>query len=240
MKLKTLLIGLLLIGSLGAQSQAMWILIFGDKLSNDFMQSGINVSISQSNYTNLEKANSMYSWALGGFMDFRLKKSNWNIAVDMTFKSPSGASNLNNYYSHYPIIDTGIVSDNIKLEGINFAIPIYLKYKTKYINFGIGPQFNFLYKSTFEYSAKTADNFEIKVTNSAKEYVNVFDVGISAVVETYLTPKKPKTSLRIGLRYYYGFMSQLKDYPTANSSVFLLSFGIPIVGKESISKTENQ
>jgi len=235
MKIKSLLIGLLLLGSLGAQSQAMWILIFGDKLSNDFMQSGINFSITRSNYSDLDRSNKLFSWALGGFMDFKLKKSNWNIALDMTFKSPTGASNLNDYYNHYPITDsTEIVTDNITLEGVNFAIPIYLKYKTKYVNFGIGPQFNFLYRATFRYEAEAKGDYEIRVTNNAKEHVKMFDVGISGVIETYLSPNKPKTSLRIGLRYYYGFISQLVDYPHANSSVFMLSFGMPIVGKKSI------
>jgi hypothetical protein len=167
-------------------------------------------------------------------MDFKIKDSPWNIAVDMTFKSPTGASNLNEYYNHYPIIDTGIVTDNIILEGVNFAIPIYLKYKTKYINIGIGPQFNFLYKANFRYEAEARDDYKIKVTNNAREHVKMFDIGISGVIETYLIPSKPKTSLRIGLRYYYGFISQLKDYPGANSSVFMISFGIPIVGKSII------
>lgn len=237
MKLKSLFISILLFASVAGQSQAMWILIFGDKLSNDFMQSGINFSITNSNYVNLDPSNSMYSWALGGFMDFRLKEgSPWNIAVDMTFKSPTGASNLNDFYNHYPIIDTGVVSDNIKIEGVNFAIPIYLKYKTKYVNFALGPQFNFLYKSTLRYDAETSDCYDMRVTKTAKELVSIFDVGVSGVIEFYLSPKKPKTSMRLGLRYYYGFLSQLIDYPNAHSSVFMLSFGMPIVGKKSIEK----
>ena len=236
MKLRSILIGLMLFTTIIVKSQAFWILILGDKISNDFMESGINFSISRSNYSDLDRSNAMYSWALGGFMDFKIKDGPWNIALDMTFKSPTGASNLNNYYNHYPIIDTGIVTDNIKLEGVNFAIPIYLKYKTKYVNFGIGPQFNFLYKASFKYEAETTDNFDVRVTNNAKNFVKMFDVGISGVIETYLFPNKPETSLRIGLRYYYGFISQLKDYPGANSSVFLLSFGIPIVGKKTMTE----
>ncbi len=236
MKLKTILISLMLLISIGVQSQAMWILIFGDKLSNDFMQSGINFSIAKSNYTNLETPNNLYSWALGGFMDFNLKQSKWNISVDMTFKSPTGASNLNNYYSHYPIIDTGIVSENISFENTNFTLPIFLKYKTKYVNFGIGPQFSLLYKSTLKYDAITSDDYEISVKNDAKKHVNIFDVGVTGVVEFYLTPKKPKTSLRIGLRYYHGFLAPLKAYSSARNSVFMLSFGIPIVGKEEVKK----
>lgn len=236
MKLKTILISLLLLISIGAQSQAMWILIFGDKLSNDFMQSGVNFSITSSNYTNLNNSHQLNSWALGGFMDFNLKKSKWNISVDMTFKSPTGASNLNSYYSHYPIIDTGIVSENLSFENTNFTFPIFLKYKTKYVNFGIGPQFSFMYKSTLKYDAITSDNYEITVKNDAKKHLNIFDVGVTGVVEFYLTPEKPRTSLRIGLRYYYGFMAPLKAYSTVRNSVFMLSFGIPIVGKKEIKE----
>ncbi len=220
---------------LAGQSQAVWILIFGDKLSNDFMQSGINVSVSYSNYLQLNSAKPLRSWAIGGFTDIKINKT-WAISMEMTVKSPTGASGLENLYPHYYINDSLIKDQNLSIETTNFSVPFFVKYKTKYVNFGIGPQFIYAYKSTKKYSATTNTGEEITIKEKNKDLINDFDMGIASMVEFYLSPNQPNTSLRIGLEYYYGFLSPLKAYDNIHNSVFLIKVGIPIAGKKQISQ----
>jgi hypothetical protein len=219
--------------SIAGQSQALWILIFGDKLSNDFMQSGINVSLTSSRYIGLDNSSPLRSWAIGGYTDFKLNNK-WAISMEMTVKSPTGASGLENYYSTYSIKDSLLKDKSINIETTNFSLPLYIKYKTKYVNFGVGPQFIFAYKSIKKYEATSVDNQDITIKEDSKELINKFDLGITALVEFYLSPKHPNTSMKIGLEYYHGFMPALKDYSNATNSVFLLKVGIPIAGKETV------
>ncbi len=46
--------------------------------------------------------------------------------------------------------------------------------------------------------------------------------------------------MRLGLRYYYGFTQALKDYQGAHNSVFMLSFGIPIIAKKKPEKVSSK
>ena len=236
MKLKALLLsGFMMIGLIG-QSQAFWILVFGDKLSNDRMQSGINAFITTSNIYGVSGTKPMTSWALGGFMDIRLKEK-WNISVEFTVKSPSGASEFTDDISSYLPNDT-LSGGNIRLENTNFSLPIYLKYKTKYMNFAIGPEMILAYKSSLIYTAENNNKDKIKLTRNSMDIINKFDIGISSSIEFYLFPKKPKSSIRLGLRYYYGFLSPLKDNASARNSVLMFKVGIPIVGKSAINTEE--
>ncbi len=231
MKIKHLLFVLFMTVSLAGQSQALWILLFGDKLSNDKMQSGINVFVTTSNFNGMNNTAQMQSWALGGFMDFKIK-DNWNISVEFTVKSPSGASGLLSHFNHYEPVDS-LKNEDLRLENTNFSLPIYIKYKSKYFNLAAGPEMIFTYKSNFIYTATTIDDREIKVTESSSDHINKFDIGMSGSIEFYLFPKKPNASVRLGLRYYYGFMKPLVDYNNARNSILMLKVSIPIVGKNT-------
>ncbi len=234
MKLRILFITVFLSISMAGMSQAMWILIFGDKLSNERMQSGINVSAGTVNYIGLPEAHFAVNWAIGGFSEIRLSKKSLFFAFDFTVKSPLGASNLNSYFPDV-IQDTSLLEkQNIVLDNVAFSLPLYLKYKTKYFGFGTGPQLSYIYKSTLRYNAETTSGKDILVKSEAKSYINKFDVGWFAMAEFFLTPNHPKTSLRLGARYFIGFMEPLKSQSKVNNSNFMFTLGIPIGGKEKL------
>ncbi|RLD45335.1 MAG: hypothetical protein DRI86_05745 [Bacteroidetes bacterium] len=230
MKLKGIFLAAFIFIGLIGQSQALMILIFGDKLSNERMQSGINVFVTQSTFNGMSDATVLTSWALGGFTDIKLK-NNWYASIELTVKSPTGAKGLLNYYDHY-IPNDSITVEDLHIEITNFSVPLYIKYKTKYFNIAAGPEMIFAYASDLVYTAKTIGGENIAVKSSAKEYINTFDIGFSGTFEFLLFPKRPKTSVRLGLRYYYGFISPLKDYAKSRNSVLMFKVGIPIAGKD--------
>ncbi|OYT10408.1 MAG: hypothetical protein B6I18_09315 [Bacteroidetes bacterium 4572_112] len=232
MKTKSLFLVLFMFIGLAGQSQALWILIFGDKLTNDRMQSGINIFVTRSDYNGITNTKPMTSWALGGFSDIKIK-NHWNISVEFTVKSPTGASGLSEHFDHYEPTDS-LSSQNVKLENVNFSLPIYIKYKSKYFNVAVGPEFVYTYKSDLVYTAKTINSEYITVKSKSMEEINRFDYGISSTIEFYLFPKHPNTSIRLGLRYYYGFNNVLKDYANARNSVLMFKVGIPIAGKDAV------
>ena len=232
MKLRILFMTFFLSLSVAGMSQAMWVLIFGDKLSTERMQSGINFSAGTVSYLGLNDAKFATNWALGGFSEIRISKEKWFFSFDFTVKSPLGASNLNSYFPDI-IQDTSLLEkESITLDNVAFTLPLYIKFKTKYIGFGTGPQLSYVYKSTLKYSAKTTSGNEILVRSKAKSYVNKFDIGWFAMAEAYLTPSHPKSSLRLGIRYFYGFLEPVKSQNGVHNSNFMFTVGIPIGGKE--------
>jgi len=237
MKIRIVVLLTLMSISISGMSQAMWIMIFGDKLSTERMQSGVSISVAGINLMGLDDARPALNWAIGGFSDIRISKKNLFFAFDFTMKSPLGAGNLNSYFSDI-IPDTSIIkSQNIILNNVAMSLPLYLKYKTKYIGFGLGPQMSYIYKSTLRYKAETSNGRSILVKDSGKEFIHHFDIGAFAMAEVYLTPSNPKTSMRIGIRYYFGLLEPLKNFSGIHNSTLMVSFGIPIGGKSKI-KTE--
>ncbi len=216
-------------------SQAMWIMIFGDKLSNDRMQSGVSVSIAYVDMIGLDDAKPMFNWAIGGFSEVRINKKDLFFAFDFTFKSPLGATNLNNYFPEAIPDTSAITTQNILLDNVSMSLPLYIKYKTRFIGFGAGPQISYVYKSKLEYKARTVAGKKILIKDSAKELIHKFDIGAFVMAEVYFTPSHPKTSLRMSLRYYYGFLEPLKNQTGVHNSVLMATLGIPIGGKSKVN-----
>ncbi len=211
-------------------------LIFGDKFSNDKMQSGANISFSLVNLTNLGEARYLPTWALGGYTEISLTE-HWKIQPEFVFKSPTGATNMGSYYD-IPGVQDSLFSDHKDyLDIVNFSIPIYIKYRTKYVGFGIGPQFGLAYMAKYVQRGETSYGDDLVVKHSFKPYMHNFDVGVTGMLEFYFSPQKGVTSLRLGIRYYYGFTQTLKDYPGVHNSVFMFTFGIPIIAKKKPAKT---
>ncbi len=238
MKLKHILFTIFIFTTVIAKSQVMWILIFGDKLSNDRIQSGINVSLAEINYIGLPDSKYRTSWALGGFTDIQLNKR-WSLQPEFVFKSPTGANNLNNYFSFLSPPDS-LIKDgaNVYIESVNFTIPIYIKYKTKYFGIGVGPQFSWAYSNHLYLEGETIEGDDLGLKRKLDGEINNFDFGISSLLEFYLNPNKKQTSMRLGLKYYYGITQFMNDYPGVHNSVFMLSFGIPIVSKNVLKEEE--
>ncbi len=238
MKLRQIILLVLLFSSVVVKSQVMWMIIFGDKLSNDKIQSGANISVSMANFAGLSNARYQPSWALGGYTEISLD-SHWKLQPEFVFKSPSGAAHIESHYQIPGIPDSLVAESKVYADIISFSIPIYIKYKTKYVGFGIGPQVSLAYRAKLIEKGKTTYDNELILKDNFKKYIHTFDFGMTALVEFYLSPRKEKASMRIGIKYYYGFTQTLKDYPGVHNSVFMFSFGIPIISKKKPAKTSS-
>jgi hypothetical protein len=232
MRLKIVLLMSLILLSHSSFSQAMWILIFGDKLSNDFMKSGVTVSLAAVDYYNLKNAQISPNWALGGFTELYLFKNKSLIfAFDFTFKSPFGAKNTCDIFDD--IIDDSITlkRESLSLNNTAFTLPLYLKYKTRLVAFGVGMQMSLIYKATLKYTARTQKNIDIRISQNVNKKVKKFDVGPFVMFEFFIKPNAPYESLRVGLRYFYGLLTPFKVETSAHNATFMATLGIPIGGK---------
>lgn len=220
-------------------AQALWIFLLGDKVSTEKFQMGTNVSLAYTNFDGLTDADYRLDWAFGGFAEVKITDK-WSFQPEMMIKSPAGAKTIYDYKLEAPLVDSLFAKRNTHYRFTYFSLPLYMKYKTKYIGFGLGVQVGVVYKAKSIFEGETVGGYEYKIAKSIiKDKVNYFDVGATAMLEYYLFPKKKLMSMRLGIKYYYGFISPLKYEPSARNSVLMVTWGIPVGDEGKVMPDEN-
>ena len=112
------------------------------------------------------------------------------------------------------------------------TIPVYIKYTTGHWGFGAGPQIGYLTSATDTYSGGTLYGDAINLDRKVKDNYNIWDAGLTFMIDYLFAPEKKMLSTRLTLKYYLGLTDVIKDNPgsAVNNSLFLLSIGIPIGG----------
>jgi hypothetical protein len=240
-KLKSLLLIVFLTISFSGFGQAMWILIFGDKLSTEKLHSGITVSAAGVDLYGFQNAKMAPNWAIGGFMDLSIfKKKSLVFSLDFTFKTPLGARNMDNFLDDIINDSINLVKESVVLNNTAFSLPLYFKYKTKYAAFGAGIQMTLIYKSTFKYTAQTDDKKTIRISKGVNKKLNKFDIGPFVMFEFYLKPSNHLASMRLGMRYFYGLLQPVKNEKGIHNATLMATLCIPIGGKKTMIKEEQE
>ena len=217
-------------------SQALWIFLLGDKVSTEKFQMGMNLSAASTWINDIENSTNRITWAFGGFAEWKLNE-HWSFQPEMIMKNPGGARNLENYELDAPLAENQFEKNKTSVKLTYVSIPIYLKYKTKYLGLGFGPQFGLLYRASSVFEGKnitTGKQYEIK--ENIIHRTNNFDYGLSAMLEYYLMPKKKLMSMRIGIKYYYGFANITTNNITNRNSTLLITLAIPVGDETKTSK----
>ena len=239
---KILLIGLFIFAGLGAQSQVLITLIFGDKLNSPNLEFGLEGGINWSTISGLETNSFARKWNLGFYFDFRLKNQ-WFLYTGVLVKSNLGVDNLTD--NDLNSLNTSIYNNengerlvgNYSQKLNYFMVPVLAKYRFK-SNFYIelGPQFGLMFKSWIEFASDAeTEGREAIIKEFNKDQINKLDAGAMFGMG-YKFKSGPGWSL--GVKYYYGFVDVYKDISgTKNSSIFL-KLNIPIGAGEK-AKTKN-
>jgi hypothetical protein len=215
-----------------ANAQALLILLFGDKLSTETLQAGINASVSASKFTGYDDTDYRISWAFGAFFEIKLN-DNWSLQPELTVKTPGGAGNMPpEYYLDEEIIDSLTTNVSVATSMNYITIPVYIKYKAGHWGFGLGPQIGYLTSATDTYSGLTSFDDSFTLDRNVRSDYNLWDVGVTGMIDYMFSPEEDMLSTRVTLKYYLGFSDILKDNTGAavHNSIFLLSVGIPIGG----------
>ena len=236
--MKKILLTLFVVFSLHTTSnaQALLMLLFGDKLSTDTFQMGINVAGTASDIGGITDANLRYSWAFGAFGEVRFS-DDWFLHFNLTAKTPGGAKNVQPFEDIIPAIDT-LTTDISVTRSFNYiTLPVFIKYNLGSFKLGVGAQLGYLTSATDIYTGYTFRGDDLSMERNIRDKINLWDAGVAGIIDYFFKPDKNMRSLRLSLTYYYGLTDMLKDNTgdAWNNSIFLLSIGIP-VGASSDSK----
>lgn len=222
--IKNILVIVLLLLGLNAQSQVLLSILFGDKLNSDGLEFGLEGGFNFSDISELEADKDLSSFNIGFYFDIRLKNQ-WNLYTGVLVKAKMGADELSpndlEFLEIVPNPEEGTYSQKINY----FVVPILIKYNFKNrIYLEAGPQASLMHKAWVEYNSEIGD-ITTRIRYSNKDKINPIDAGFTVGTGYKIMPN---TGMTIGVKYYYGLTNVYKNATGTNNSSWFLKLNIPI------------
>lgn len=214
-----------------SQGQALLMLLFGDKLSTEKFQMGINASGTYSNLIGLDNGDYRLDWAFGAFGEIKFSEK-WFLHFNLTVKTPAGAKGVAPFTEVIPEFESLFTDYSITRKFNYITLPVMVKYKIGPVKAGIGAQIGYLTSAKDIYTGNTIYEDDFTMERDVTQYHNDWDAGLSAIIDYYFKPEKNMLSMRLGLKYYYGLTDIMKDNTgdAISHSIFMLTLGIPVGG----------
>ncbi len=204
-------------------------LLVGDKIATENFVGGITGGVNVTNISGINDAQWQLSWSFGASLHWRLSDE-WHLCPEAYFKSPGGVSNLSGTWTSFPSIDT-IISDREEWLATTYvAVPILMKYRIGVAYILAGPQVSYLVAATDNVRGVGPEGAMFTAEKSAFGRLNRWDVGLVGGLEFLLVPSFGIHSLRVGVRYYQGFIDVTTDPSSNLNSGCSVTLGIPIGG----------
>jgi hypothetical protein len=222
-----------------SNAQALLMLLFGDKLSTEKFQMGINAAVTASDIAGITDAKFRYSWAFGAFGEVKFN-DDWFLHFNLTAKTPGGAKNVQPFEEIIPEIDTLTTDISITRSFNYITLPVYIKYRLGAVKLGVGGQLGYLTSASDLYEGYTFLGDDLSMDRNIRDKLNLWDAGVTGIIDYYFKPEAKMKSMRISLTYYYGLTDILKDNPGDpwRNSIFLLSLAIPMGGGDDVDEVE--
>ena len=229
-----------------AHGQALLVLLFGDKLSTETFQLGINADVGWTGQSGLLDASTRFSWAFGAYGEIKLGE-NWRLQPELTLKTPAGAEGLfageaGNMFEPTgnedidEVIETGRV-----VRSLNYiSIPVYAKYLLGPLGIGAGGYVAFLTGATDELSSDV-DQGLVRLNDSAKDALNTVDAGLVFSLDYSLKPEAEMRSVKINGKLYYGLTDTVTDNPGDAVKNWMLFVGldVPVGGGKAADEADD-
>lgn len=221
------LFGLLFFLCYTTHSQVLLTILFGDKLSSENIQFGLEGGVNWSNISNTAANQRHPSFNIGYYFDIRLKNQ-WFLNTGVLVKATLGEKGLSTEELQFLDIPIAEQSGTYTQVSNYFILPVLFKYSFKNrIYIEAGPQGGLLYSAYVRYKADTGDK-EANIKFHNKDQINIIDAGFTVGTGFKLTNKR--NSMTLGIKYYQGLTHVYKANPgTHNNSIFA-KLNIPIGG----------
>ena len=247
--LLSIVVGALLVvtAPAAAHSQALLVLLFGDALSTETFQLGINGDATMSGLTGLSGTNPRFSWAFGAYGEIKLGEK-WRLQPEVTLKTPAGAKNMTPGTAGDPFVPVGdslidaIVTTGTVTRSSNYiTIPVYLKYRVGPLWLGAGGQIGFLTSANDEL-INTVPAGEFNLKTSVKDSLKNFDAGLVGSIDFPLKPSAKMRSLKVNLKGYYGLTDTVNNNTgsAVRNWIVFLGLDIPVGGGKATDEVEGE
>jgi hypothetical protein len=227
-----------------ANAQALLVILFGDKLSTEKFQLGINADLVWSSLTNTGEASPRFSWAFGAYGEIRLSR-HWHLQPEITVKNPAGASGLpvttpGSPFSSPtgdPTLDSIRAAGTVTRSANYLTLPLMLKYVAGRFNVGVGGSVGILTGASDEL-VSDVERGGLNLNASSTDSLNTFDAGLVASLSYSFKPQLQMRSMRLDAKFYYGLTNTVKSNTgdaIRNWQLFV-GLDIPVGGSKAASE----
>lgn len=230
-------LGLIASSARPAAGQALLIILFGDKLSTETFQLGINADFGWSGLSGIDGSDLKRTWSFGAYGEIKLS-DHWRLQPELTLKTPGGAEGLRAGDPGVPfepvgdsLIDAALANGTVTRSMGYVSLPVYLKYVAGPIGLGAGGQIGFLTKANDLLESDVLQG-QLQLEQSVKDSLNGLDAGLIFSLDYSLKPSLQMRSIRINAKYYLGLMDTIENNtgPAVKNSIFFIGLDIPVGG----------
>ncbi len=232
---KTLLIGLFILVTNAVSAQVLIALFFGDKLTNEKLEFGLNVGLNRSSIINLDTSGAGVGLNIG--MSFLYKfNDRWQVNPMVYYSFPMGAKGVKVYETTDEDLNEVLESATVQRKIKAFSLPVTVRYKLFNLTYlDAGPQFNWLTKSEDVFTASLFEKDDLTFTSDVSDRYKKIDVGMTLGIAQKI---KQTGGVTITARYYNSLFTISKDAQTRNqyNSIFYFGVTIPFGKVEKVSE----
>ena len=243
----TLLTLIFLLGtSTAANGQALLVLLFGDKLSTEKFQLGINAAVNWSGQTGLIDGSTRFSWSFGAYGEVKLS-DRWRLQPEITLKTPAGAEGLFAGEAGNPfqvtgdsLVDEALATGRITRSLNYISVPVVAKYMLGPLGIGAGGYVAFLTGGSDELQSDVLQG-SLLLKESVTSALNTVDAGLVASLDFSLKPERQMRSIKISAKLYWGLTNTVKDNPgsAVQNRVLFVGLAIPVGGKKDAQDADD-
>lgn len=219
-----------------AESQVLIALLFGDKLSTERAQFGLNVSAGLTGLTGVSSRFD-FGWAIGLYLEIALRPR-IHLLPELVMKMPAGARDMDSTIPGYSI-DTlgdpalGMVEEqgSVQRSMTYLALSVVARFALGPIGLGVGPQGSIRTQRTELVSLERGDQ-TVTIETSSGNFAQRWDAGLLGTLDFPFSPHLGMRSVRLRAKGYYGLVDTVKGEggPAMRNWYFLLGVDIPIGG----------
>jgi hypothetical protein len=233
------IIGLLLLSFIfnTADSQVLIAILFGDKLNTGKMEFGITVNPIFTNITGVD-GDYRNGLALGIYFNFKLTEK-FFIHVDGIAKGAFGEEHIATYQTGMDTVDRLFANGNYERKIKAFSLPVLARYAlSKKLFLDAGIRADWMLKSKDIFKTTLYDN-DLEYTMIISDQITKLDFGLTGGFHYKFT--NTKTSMGLGLRYFYGMTDIIKTTPGVQAnSAWEIVVTIPIGASSKTNSSSSQ
>ena len=216
------------------QAQVVIALLFGEKLNTGKLEFGIVVSPV---FTDISKLGGKSRPGLSLSLYFTIKTdSRFSFQIEAIGKGVFGARNIPPYSTGNDSLDHFFSEGSVERKIQTFGLPLLTRYRITGLLFAEGGiQTNLIFKARDIFKTEIEDE-ELEYTIKTTEKINRLDFGVAGGL--FYKFRKDRTSMGIGLRYYYGLTdTETHLIDMQRNTAWMVNLTIPIgAGKSNMAK----
>lgn len=235
MKIKAaIFITLILACSTIARSQVIISLLFGEKLNSEKLSFGLLVGNSWSRLSDYKTSSSLSTLNLGLYLNWKMSER-FFLQFDAQAKYTLGARELPVYQLNDAGLDTMFATGHVERKINYLGLVTTAQYRVfNYFNVEVGPQITLRTKAKDIFYTDRNDG-TLKFEKNISDAATRFDIGAM----TGISYQIKGNGIKIGVRYYFGFIDIFPQDAGSNTNrSFLLSGYIPVGRKKALMKKQ--